>query len=445
MTVRHAAVVLAFAMSNSFLLADDWPQWLGPKRDGVWRETGIVEQFPEGGPKILWRIPIGAGYTGPAVADGRVYLMDRQTPKERDPSTPKGTLPGTERVLCLDAKSGKEIWKHEYDCPYVKISYPSGPRTTPLVHQGKVYTLGTMGRLICFAADSGKILWSKDVPKEYKCSPPVWGYSAHLLIDGEKLISLVGGDGSAAVAWNKDTGKEIWRTLTNEDVGYAPPTIVTVGKSRRLIIWLSDCVNMVDLETGKELWTVACPEDGKPMRPNVTIATPRFAGDLLFLTSGYHGPLGIRIAEKGEPKVLYRGKSNNPGKPDRLHTLMSTPVFKDGHIYGACSMGNVVCLRADSGEKLWSSFQAIGGKEALFGTIFFVENAGRFFLFNDQGDLIIAKMSPKGYEEVSRANLVKPSQHARGRDVVWSHPAFANKCVYVRNDKEIVCASLSAE
>lgn len=124
---------------------------------------------------------------------------------------------------------------------------------------------------------------------------------------------------------------------------------------------------------------------------------------------------------------------------------MSTPVLKDNHVYGICSMGNIVCLKADTGALLWSSFQAMGGKKALFGTVFFVENAGRFFLFNDQGELLIAKLSPKGYEEVSRANLVKPSQHARGRDVVWSHPAFANKCVFVRNDKEIVCASLAAE
>src|SRR5262249_17670557 len=194
--------------------ADDWPQWLGPQRDGVWRETGIVDKFPQGGPKVVWRVPVENGFSGPAVVGGRVYLTDHQRAKDDkgNPLRPTrdGGFAGKERVLCLDVADGKVIWKHEYDCPY-KIYYPDGPRCTPLVHQGKVYTLGGMGDLVCLDAKKGDVLWSKNLAKEYKTEPPVWGYAAHPLIDGDLLYTLAGGEGSNVVALNKDTGREVWK------------------------------------------------------------------------------------------------------------------------------------------------------------------------------------------------------------------------------------------
>src|SRR5437763_5078719 len=151
-----AVAVLTLALSGvraRRAQADDWPQWLGPQRDGVWREAGIVEKFPEGGPKVLWRTPIQGGYAGPAVADGRVYVTDRVV------------TPPQERVLCLDEKSGKVLWKHAYECRYAGIQYPAGPRTTPLVRGGKVYTLGAAGDLFRFDAATGKVIWSKNFRK----------------------------------------------------------------------------------------------------------------------------------------------------------------------------------------------------------------------------------------------------------------------------------------
>src|SRR5712692_9184202 len=164
--------------------ADDWPQWLGPKRDGIWRETGILDKFPEGGPKVKWRAQIAAGYAGPAVANGRVYVMDRvlakgaKIPDEPIPSRPKTPIPGTERVLCLSEKDGTLLWLHEYDCPY-KVSYPLGPRTTPRVADGKVYALGAEGNLFCLDAEKGKVVWERDLKKAYKIEAPLWGFAAH--------------------------------------------------------------------------------------------------------------------------------------------------------------------------------------------------------------------------------------------------------------------------
>src|SRR5262245_42033878 len=149
--------------------ADDWPQWLGPKRDGVWREQGLLAKFPAGGPAIRWRTPIGAGYSGPVVAQGRVFITDRVladgTTNPKDPFG-RTRVEGKERVLCLEEATGKVLWKHEYDCPYT-VSYAAGPRATPAVAGDKVYTLGAMGHLFCFNVKSGDIVWSKNLPKEY--------------------------------------------------------------------------------------------------------------------------------------------------------------------------------------------------------------------------------------------------------------------------------------
>src|SRR5262249_45952270 len=146
----------------------------------------------------------------PAVAHGRVYVTDRQLAQNTsNPSDPfqRGVIQGTERVLCLDEKSGKVLWKHEYDCPYT-ISYPAGPRATPVVSDGKVYSLGAEGNLLCLDAQKGKVLWSRDFKKDFDAKTPMWGFAGHPLLDGNRLICLVGGTGSVAVAFDKNTGKE---------------------------------------------------------------------------------------------------------------------------------------------------------------------------------------------------------------------------------------------
>src|SRR5262245_12718455 len=176
------ALVTTLLLTAS-LRADDWPQWLGPKRDGVWREMGVVDKLPGGGPAIRWRTPIGQGYAGPAVANGKAYVTDRVGAMAKA----KKLAQGQERILCLDEASGKMLWKHAYDCAY-QVGYPGGPRTTPVVAQGKVWTLGTMGDLCCLDADKGTVLWSKNLRKEYDAPVQNWGFSAHPLLDGDRLI-----------------------------------------------------------------------------------------------------------------------------------------------------------------------------------------------------------------------------------------------------------------
>jgi outer membrane protein assembly factor BamB len=423
--------------------ADDWPQWLGPQRDDVWRETGIIKEFPSEGPAIRWRTPIGAGYSGPAVAKGRVYVTDRQLAKDAsNPSNPfqRGEIPGTERVLCLDESSGKILWQHEYDCAYT-VSYPAGPRATPLVSDDKVYTLGAEGQLFCLSTKDGKVVWSKDFKKDYHIPTPLWGFSASPLLDGKKLICLVGGSNTTAVAFEKDTGKEIWHALSSKEPGYCPPALIEAGGKRQLIVWHPEAVNSLDPESGKIYWSHPCK-----IQSGMTIPTPRKMGDLLFFTCFYNGSMMFRLAQdKPNATLIWQSKKVSEKDTDALHTTMSTPFLEDGYIYGPCSYGQFRCLRAETGERIWETMKVTthDDKETRWGNAFIVKNGDRFFLFNEKGDLIIAKLSPKGYEEISRAHVIEPTNTAAGRDVVWTHPAFANRSMYVRNDKEIVCVKLA--
>ncbi len=429
-----------FLVCCNISLADDWPQWLGPQRDGVWREKGIIKKF-DGVPKLRWKVSIGGGYAGPAVADGRVYVLDRQLSKGvRNPSNPfaRGQLPGTERVLCMNETDGKILWKHEYDCPY-EISYPAGPRCTPTVDGDRVYVLGAMGNLFCFNTKTGKLLWKKDFRKDFGAKVPIWGFAAHPLVDGDKLICLVGSEKGTTFAFNKMTGKVLWSALQSPDLGYCPPMIYEAGGKRQLIIWHPRALNSLNPETGKPYWSVPFTA-----RSGLTIPTPRLHGDLLFVTSFYNGPLMMRMA-KDAPRAteVWRATGRSERVTQQLHAIMCTPFIEKGHIYGVCSYGQFRCLKADTGERVWESLKPVTGAEGRWANAFLVKHEKRFFIHNEKGDLIIAKLSPKGYDEISRAKLTEPTNSARGRNLVWSHPAFANRSVYLRNDKEIRCYSLA--
>jgi outer membrane protein assembly factor BamB len=431
-------VCLATLVLPSVIKADDWPQWLGPQRDGVWRESGLLEKFPERGPKVKWRVPVAGGYAGPAVADGRVFVADyvrsskeevKQVPGKRSP------IEGTERVSCYGAADGKLLWKHEYDCPY-KIDYPAGPRATPTVDGSKVYTLGAEGNLFCLDAAKGTVIWSHDLKKEYQIEAPMWGFSGHPLVDGNKLFCVAGGEGSVAVAFDKESGKEIWRALSAKEPGYAPPTLIEAGGKRQLLIWHAEAINGLDPETGKVYWSV-------PLKPDygMAIMAPRKLGDYLFASGNGNVSVLLKLAsDKPAVEEVWRGS-----KKTSFASINTTPFLEGETIYGVDQPGQLRAVALMSGERLWESFAPVAGRQVHCGTAFLIKNGDRFFLASETGDLIIAKLSPKGYEEISRWKMLDPTGSAFGRDVLWSHPAFANRCVFARNDKELICVSLAVE
>lgn len=422
--------------------AADWPQWMGPGRDAIWRESGIVDRLPPEGPRVLWRSPVGGGYAGPAVADGKVYLLDYVKSAGDDKENPlkRAELQGKERVLCFDVKTGDLVWKHEYDCLY-KISYPAGPRCTPTVHAGKVYALGAMGNLFCLDAAKGNVLWSKDFPKRYGAKAPLWGFCGHPLIDGQNVICIVGGDGTTAMAFDKDTGKEVWRSLSSTETGYSAPTMIEAGGVRQLLIWHGEALNSLDPHTGKVYWTFLMTT-----QTGMAVMVPRKDGDYLFAGSVFGNAVGLKLAaDKPAVTEAWRGPKNMKGSG--LFPTNMTPFAEDGVLYGVDQPGEFRAVKIATGERLWESWLPIAGatesRPVYTGTAFVVKNGDRFFMFNEKGELLIAKLSPKGYEEMSRAKILEPTGKAFGREVVWSHPAFANRCVYARNDKELVCVSLA--
>lgn len=423
------------------LLADDWPQWLGPRRDAVWRETGILERFPETGPTVRWRAPIGAGYAGPAVANGRVFVTDRRLREgaaNPEDAFARGVIPGTERVLCLRESDGTVLWTHEYDAPYT-VSYAAGPRCTPLVDGDRVYTLGAEGHLRCLEVETGRLIWSRNFSSDFGTKTPTWGFAGHPILDGDRLVCLVGGEDTVAVAFDKRTGTEVWRALSAKEPGYAPPTLIEHAGRRDLIIWHPESVNALEPETGKLRWSVPFES-----RAGLSVPTPRLVGDRLFITTFYNGSLLLRLTA-GDPEVLWQSKKASEKDTTELHSIIPTPFIEDGHIYGVCSYGQLRCLKLANGERVWETLAATTPEQPTrWANAFLIKHADRFFLFNERGELIIARLRPEGYEEISRVKLLEPTNRDPRRLVVWSHPAFANRSVYARNDQELVCVSLAA-
>ncbi len=439
--MRSLAALCLTLIAVNAAHADDWPQWMGPQRDNVWRETGILDTFPKAGPKVLWRTKISNGFSGPAVADGLVFITDFVSDQDLSADNFDGNIyKGKERVLCFDAKTADLKWKHEYAATY-SISYPNGPRCTPVVDAGKVYTLGAMGNLFCFEAKTGNVVWSRDLLKDYGVKAPLWGFAAHPLIDGKRLICLVGGQGSVAVAFDKATGKELWKNLSAEQPGYSPPVIFEGGGVRQLLIWHPEALNGLNPETGKLLWSVK-----QETANGTSIMAPRFLDTRIFLGAWMRkGGLFNFDPDTSSVKQVWKGNRDSS-----VYPVNNTPFLEAGYIYGVDSDGETRCVDMKNGDRVWETFRVVAGAKKLeagdkvqSGTAHFVKNGERFFIAAETGHLIIAKLSPKGYDEISRWQMLAPTSKAFGRDVVWSHPAFAQQCVFARNDKELICASLA--
>lgn len=428
--ILPAMVVLFFAMmEGDTVVAEDWPQWRGVNRDGVWRETGIIERFDAPQIKLRWRTAIGAGYSGPTVADGRVFITDKVNKPNQQ-----------ERVLCLSEEDGKILWSHAYDCIYT-ISYTAGPRAAVTVDEGRAYALGAMGHLHCFDAKSGDILWQRDLNEEYKIHMPIWGIAASPLVVGDRLILHIGGEDACVVALNKTDGKEIWTALADR-ASYSAPILIEQAGQPVVVCWNADSVAGLDPNSGKVHWRYPFP----PLRMPIGIATPIVSGEYLFVTSFYDGALMLRLPkDRLDYEKVWQRNGQNERRTDALQSIISTPLFYKDYLYGVDSYGELRCLDPATGDRIWEDLTAT--PKARWSNIHFVRNGDKVWMFNERGELIISKLSPQGFDEISRAKLIEPTldQLRQRGGVCWAHPAFANKHVFIRNDKEIVCASLAAE
>jgi outer membrane protein assembly factor BamB len=292
--LRFPRTLLATSLALPLLLfaalrADDWPQWRGPHRDGVYRETGLLESFPAGGLKIRWRAPVGWGFSSPVVAQGRVYLADSEVVKPK----------AKERIHCFDEATGKTLWTHVYEVDYEDWAFDPkqeiGPVATPIIHKGKVYTVGRLGHLFCFDARTGEVLWRRNLDKDYQVAFAPGSPSP--LIDGGLLILFIGGKpGACLVALQKDTGKEVWKAL-DESLTFSSPIVITSGGKRQLIVWTQESVTSLDPATGKTYWRQRLATSG-----DYAVSTPVFHNDRLLV-----GGLMFQLdAAKPAAKVFWR-------------------------------------------------------------------------------------------------------------------------------------------
>lgn len=430
-TLRVVSLTCLLCLLGSPVTADDWPQWRGPNRDGVWHEQGVVEEFDSAELSRKWSVPIASGYSGPTVADGRVFVMDREVEPEQ-----------TERVLCFSWEDGKPLWQLTYPCPYDNVSYTAGPRASVTCDGDFVYALGTMGDLHCLSADKGDIAWKRQLVKEYKAELPGWGIAASPLIYGDLVIVQVGGANEAClVALDKQDGTERWRAL-DDRASYSSPILIQQGGQDVLVCWTGDHVAGLNPKTGDVYWQ----HPFKPTRMVIGIATPVVEAQRLFVSSFYDGSLMLQLGRDDQTaEQVWRRLGPDEQNTDSLHAMIGTPYLEGDYVYGVDSYGELRCLDAKTGDRLWESLDAT--PKHRWSTIHMVRNGDRMWMFNERGELIIARLSPKGFEEISRAKLLDPStvQLNRRDGVCWSHPAYAYKHVFARNDNELVCADLSAK
>ena len=412
--------------------AQDWNQWMGPNRDGVYQESGIIDSIPDSGLKVKWRMPIQGGYAGPAVADGKVFVFDYKIADGKVANNPgkRNKLKGSERLVAFDAESGEQLWTYQYDCPY-SISYPTGPRCTPTVDGDRVYILGSEGDLTCLNTKDGSLVWKKSFKKDFGAEVMIWGFASHPLVDGDTLYTMVGGTGQGVVAFDKMTGDVKWKALDSK-AGYCPPVIIDKGGKRQLIAFLPKGIVSLNPADGQQYWNVDMQS-----QYDMSITRPMLDGDFMY------------VCGKGNQSVMLKLDTDKPGATEvwrgtprrSIYGANATPLFVDGILYGADqNMGSLIAADGKDGERLWSTFDATDpeqDRKLSHGTAFLtrIGDSNRYLIMSEVGDLLISELTPEKYIPHGRFHVLEPTGECFGRNVVWSHPAYANKTAYVRNDE----------
>jgi outer membrane protein assembly factor BamB len=419
-------MVILFSVALALVSqAEDWTQWRASNRDGVWHETGIRRRFPAEGLAVRWRAPVGYGFSSPVIARGRVYVTDAllDRPKVRG------------RILCFEEKTGKLLWTTSRE----KTNYPQwafvpgqepSPNGTPVVQEGKIYATGPQAHnLYCLEAESGRLVWERDLASDYQIEETAT-ISASPLVEGDRLILQVGGKPDACVvAFDKESGREIWKSL-NETAGQASPVIIKAGGRHQLIIWTAQSVSSLDPVTGKLFWREAFLAAN-----SAAVATPVFSNNRL-LVSG----LMMKLDEnKASASVLW---PETRAATRRILSGTSTPLLQGDYVYTLNPDGNLVCLEAGTGRQIWETDQVTRQKTGRSACMHMTVNGNSVFIYNELGELILTQLSPQGYEELCRTTLMQPTYSFGGKKLTWAAPSFANRCVYARNEKEIICASL---
>jgi outer membrane protein assembly factor BamB len=394
--------------------ADDWPCWRGPERDGISRETNLLREWPAGGPRRLWKADLAGGFSSIAAAGGKAIAHTKGNKQET--------------VICFDAASGKELWRYAYDCNYgthpeLKGGVPpklwlSGPRATPAIDGGRVYTLGTTGILLCLDLESGTKVWEQDLLKlsgRDKC--PRQGYCASPLIVGDRLyLHPAGPNGKSIAALDKSDGKVIWQAL-DDPPGHGTPVWARINGVTQLVFFTSAGAVGADPNDGRALWRYPWTT-----QYDLNVATPIVDQDRVFISSNYgSGAALFRIPPKGEPETIWRSKA--------MQCHFATPVLSEGHLYGF-SEARLRCVEFGTGTIKWDK-PGLGKGSLVLGD-------GRLIVLGEHGELVLAKAAPTKYEEVSRCQLFDKGA------LTWTVPALADGRLFIRTEYALLALDVSA-
>ena len=400
---RNPLVIAAFAACGFCVLQSharaDWLHYRGPAMNGISSEKDWNAQLPA---TALWKAELGTGTASVTVSGERVFSM--------------GNVDGNDVVVCLDAKTGKRVWRHQFPIDLDPKMFEGGPRSTPTLDGGRVYTVSHPGDLWCLDAASGKKIWYKHFQKDLRGRRPEWGYAGSPTIEGNVVLVDVGGKGASTVALDKTNGSVVWKS-GDDEAGYASPVVATIGGKKTIVIFKASHLVGLDASGGKELWRTEWKTSY-----DVNAATPLVLGDRILISSGYgHGAALIGING---------GKADEIWKNKKLRAHFNSPVVIQDAIYGIdgdAGGGNLVCLDVATGAQKWIEKTVKGGS--------LISADGKLIVLTEKGELVIADASPAGFHAISRA----PAMSGR----CWVQPVLSGGRLFLKNNAgNLVCYDL---
>jgi outer membrane protein assembly factor BamB len=395
------------------VFADDWPQWRGPNRDGISKETGLLKEWPKDGPKLLWQVKdLGGGYATPSVAGGRIYLMANKGLQD-------------EFVKALDVKDGSPVWSTrvgKVGNPDQRPNYPAA-RSTPTVDGSALYALGSDGDLVCLETDTGKVRWKKSLRTDFGGKPGTWAYSESPLVDGDLVVCTPGGTGATVVALNKKDGAVVWKSAVpgGDTAGYASLVVADTGGVKQYIAYTANGLIGVDAKTGKFLWRY--DKTKGPM--GMSILTPVAHEGLVYSGAGRVGGGSVKLsADQGMVKA------EQVYFDTKLPTAIGGAVLVGDYLYGSGGQ-SLVCVDFKTGQIKWSD------RSAAPGALCYAD--GRLYLHGENGEVALVEATSEAYHERGRFTPPSLPKRANRMEKAWAYPVIANGCLYVRDTDCLWC------
>lgn len=395
---------LAFGFSILPVHAD-WPHYRGPTMNGVAPEDAWSGQVPDSA-RALWKTYVGKGTSGVTVMGGRAYTM--------------GNADGKDLITCLDVKTGKPVWRHEFPIALDPNMFEGGPRATPTIDEGRVYTVSHYGDLWCLDAATGKKIWYKHYKDDFGGRRPEWGFAGSPTVAGNLLLLDVGGAGASTVALNKATGEVVWKS-GDDKPGYASPVVATLDGKQTVVVFKAENLVGYDLKDGRELWRT-------PWKTSydVNAATPLIVGkDRIFISSGYNTGCALIQVSGGQATQLWRSK--------KMATQVNTAVPVEGYVYGVdgnTGGGNLVCLDLSNGEERWEEKTVKGGS--------LIFSDGKLIVLTEKGELVVTDATPQGFKPSLRTKVLEKR--------CWVQPTLSDGRLFLKNNEgDLVCLDFGAK